>query len=115
MRGLSVTAVAALLLAAATGTTFNFTVDNFSGNLMRKILVPMVGTECDTFVTEPVVCKLVNKCVLPDCFGPKHKQEISLLTDIIQAQMHAYRLHVDSFNLVCLLLDQFVRRIMVLL
>lgn len=53
------------------------------GNLMRKIFVPIVGTECDTLVTDPNDCKLVNKCVLPDRFGPKHRHDILLLPDIV--------------------------------
>lgn len=44
------------------------------GNFTVKILVPMVGTECDTDVMVPGVCKLLSRCVLPDCFGPKQRQ-----------------------------------------
>lgn len=37
------------------------TADFVPFNLMRKIFVPIVGTECDTVVIEPDVCKLLSK------------------------------------------------------
>lgn len=48
---------------------------------MEYKFVPTVGTECEVLFIEPGFCMLDKRWVLPEYFGPKHRQV--LMTDAI--------------------------------
>lgn len=54
---------------------------------------PIVGTECDTVVIEPGICKLFSKCVFPDPFGPRQRQD-----GVIIATISSLRNSIETTN-----------------